>query len=69
MRRLDLNNITLTVDFSAGHITSLAVGGKERAVGTLPLFRVRVRDAAGDGHVFSAYDAEECTECELGAVY
>ena len=69
MRKLDFNNMTLAVDFAAAKVTSLVLGGKERAVGTLPLFKLRARDAMGDAHDFCAFDAKDIVQTDTGAVY
>ena len=53
----NLTNMTLSVDFSAGHITSLLIDGIERMVATTPLFRVRLRDGEGKAYHYTAYDA------------
>ncbi len=63
------SGMTLSVDFSAGHITSLSISGVERVTATTPLFRVRLRDADGQTVHYTSYDAATRTETELGGVY
>ena len=69
MRKLNVNNMSLAVDFPSGQISSLVLRDKERLAGAFPIFRLRVRDEAGEGYVFSAYDAGTCKETESGAEY
>ena len=64
-----LNRMTLSVDFSAGHITSLTVNGVERVAATTPLFRVRLRDGAGQTYHYTAYEAGTRAETEKGGLY
>jgi len=60
---------SLRVDFAAGHITSLTLGGKEQRAAAVPLFTVRLRDAAGAAHDLTTYDAHVCRLTDDGAVY
>ena len=69
MLTYSLSNMTLTVDLAAGHITSLTVGGKERVATTTPLFRVRLRDEAGQTYHYTAYEAGTRAETENGGQY
>ena len=69
MSTLQFFNMILTVDFSAGQVASLVIGGKERVAAPTALFRMRLRDKAGDATVYSAYDAKTCTPTEDGAIY
>ena len=69
MRTLQFYNMTLTVDFSAGHLTSLRIGGKERVCAPTALWRLRLRDLDGNATVYSAYDATAITPTEDGAIY
>ncbi len=64
-----LNRMTLSVDFSAGHITSLTINGVERVAATTPLFRVRLRDGAGQTYHYTAYEASTRAETEKGGLY
>ena len=57
MRICKLDGMTVSVDFAAGHITSLIINGMERAAAATPLFRVRLRDEAGQTHHYTAYEA------------
>ena len=36
--QLALKNMSLTIDFETGTVTSLQIGGKERLAGSTPLF-------------------------------
>ena len=69
MRILKLSDMTLSVDFEHAHISSLTVLGKERIAKTTPLFKLRIRDEAGEPEIFTAYDATECSLTDDGAVY
>jgi len=69
MRTYKLTGMTLTVDHLAGHITSLLIDGVERVAATTPLFRVRLRDRAGQPHHFTAYEAGTRAETEFGGLY
>ncbi|MBQ3507632.1 MAG: hypothetical protein IJA91_03695 [Clostridia bacterium] len=69
MRVYTLNNMTLTVDFLAGHISSLILNGKERIASTTPLFRLRLRDRDGQTVHYSVLDAATCQETQTGAIY
>ena len=67
--KLLLNGMTLTADFSAGHVESLIIAGKERIASKIPLFGVGLRDTEGTLTRIDAYRAKECTLLENGAVY
>ena len=69
MRTCKLDNMTLSVDFAAGHITSLILNGVERVVAATPLFRVRLRDKAGQTYHYTAYEAGTRAETEKGGLY
>jgi hypothetical protein len=69
MRTCKLDNMTLSVDFAAGHITSLIINGMERVAAATPLFRVRLRDEAGQAHHYTAYESGTRTETETGGLY
>ena len=69
MLTMQLSNMVLTVDFAAGRITSLCIGGRERVCAPTPLFALRLRDAQGTATVLCATDAGVCTETEDGAIY
>ncbi|MBO5843115.1 MAG: hypothetical protein J6R46_08965, partial [Clostridia bacterium] len=69
MRTLQFSNMTLTVDFTAGHLTSLLLCGKERSAAPTALWRLRLRDEEGTATVFTAYDATAITPTEVGAIY
>ena len=62
MLTYSLPNMTLSVDLAAGHITSLIIDGIERMSATTPLFRVRLRDEAGNATHLTSYDAATRTE-------
>ena len=51
MSILQLFNMILTVDFSAGQVASLVIGGKERVAAPTALFRLRLRDKAGADYI------------------
>lgn len=59
----------VTVDFSAGHISSLTLDGTERIAAPAPLFRLQLRDRDGKSSVFTSYDAKKQTLIENGARY
>jgi len=67
--RLQLKGMTLNTDFSAGHVDSLIIAGKERVSSKIPLFRVGLRGSDGVLTRTDAYSAKECTLTENGAVY
>ncbi len=69
MYMLHLQNMTLSVDFMAGRLSSLVIGGRERLAGTVPLFRLRLRDREGKCAVFTAHDAITCVPTTHGAAY
>ena len=69
MRTCKLDNMTLSVDFAAGHITSLIINGVERVAAATPLFRVRLRDEAGQAHHYTAYDAAIRTPTDHGGIF
>ncbi|MBQ9151950.1 MAG: hypothetical protein IJX72_06845 [Clostridia bacterium] len=69
MRTVEFHHMTLSVDFPGGQIRSLVIHGQERLCAPSPLFRLRLRDRAGDTAVFTAYDAGICRETADGAVY
>ncbi|MBQ9760385.1 MAG: hypothetical protein IJW16_03435 [Clostridia bacterium] len=51
------NGISLTLDPKGGSLSSLRIGGKERLTGSQPIFRVGLRDRAGNQTTISALDA------------
>lgn len=69
MNILQLTNMNLTVDFAAGEIASLLLGGRERIVSPSPLFVLRLRDTRGNATVYTARDASTCSIDEDGATY
>ena len=69
MRTCNLDNMTLAVDFAAGHITSLIINGVERVAAATPLFRLRLRDEAGQAHHYTAYDASLRTPTDHGGIF
>ena len=69
MHTCKLDNMTLAVDFAAGHITSLIINGVERVAAATPLFRLRLRDEAGQAHHYTAYDASLCTPTDHGGIF
>ena len=69
MRTCKIDHMTLSVDFAAGHITSLILNGVERVVAATPLFRVRLRDKAGQTYHYTAYEAGTRAETEKGGLY
>ena len=69
MRICKLDGMTVSVDFAAGHITSLIINGMERVAAATPLFRVRLRDEAGQTHHYTAYEAGTRAETETGGLY
>ena len=69
MRTCKLDNMTLSVDFAAGHITSLIINGVERVAAATPLFRLRLRDEAGQAHHYTAYDASLRTPTDHGGIF
>ena len=64
-----IKNAILNADFALGEIASLIIGDKERTSGKCPLFRVCLRNHAGDSCVVTAYDAMTKTLTEYGAIY
>ena len=64
-----LKNACLSVDFESAEVSSFVLGGKERISGRCPLFRLRLRNRAGEPMVLSAYDAKSVTVTESGARY
>lgn len=69
MKRLELEDSVLSVDFAKAHINSLIIRGKERVTSIVPLFAVCLRDKEGKTVRVSAFDAKNCTETNDGAVY
>ena len=67
--RLVFDGFEISVDFGAGCVKRIAAGGKERSSGQVPLFRVCMRDVAGEPYVFTSFDASLCDAEENGAVY
>ncbi len=69
MMILHLKDFTLSVDFQKGSVVSLAIRGRERLAAYAPLFRIRLRDGAGNTCLLLPDDARLCTEQEDGAIY
>ena len=63
------NHLEIAVDFEAGHLSSLVVGGRSCLRGSMPLFRVRVRNLDGESAVVTAYDAKRRVSEGGRAVY
>ena len=66
---LQLNGMSLSVDFQQACISSLVINGRERITGSTALFQLRLRNRAGEPLVFSALDARTIQETSDGAVY
>ena len=69
MYTLNLENMTLAVNFAKGQVASLLLGGVERVCAPTALWRLRLRDFDGNATVYSAYDATAITPTEDGAIY
>ena len=69
MYQLTLNNLSLSVDFAGGKISSLTLNGKERIVGEQPLFRVRLRNEKAEKFILTTFDAATCDANENTATY
>ena len=67
--KLNLKDLTLSVNFQIGAITSLVICQRERLAARVPLFRARLRDEDGSAVMITAYDANTCVETEDGALY
>ena len=59
----------VSVDYQGGYVASVKVGNKELVGGKKPLFTVRLRDENAQAHVFSAFDAKQCSTQGNKAVY
>lgn len=66
---LNLERMTLGVDFQKGEISSLIICGRERLSAPSPLFKLRLRGCDGNALVIDSRDAHVCEEKEDGAVY
>ena len=64
-----VSNMSLTVDFTAGHISSLLLNGTECITAPTPLFYIRLRDEAGQAYRYTAYDAATRTETPSGGSF
>ncbi|MBQ9783213.1 MAG: hypothetical protein IJW44_01695 [Clostridia bacterium] len=69
MKQFGSSALTVGVDFAHARIESLRIGGTERLCGRVPLFRLRLRNRAGEATVLSATDAASVRETEDGAIY
>ena len=69
LSRLVFNGFEIEVDFGAGCVKRIVAGGKDRAAGVVPLFRVCLRDGAGEPYIFTSFDASRRGANESGAVY
>ena len=69
MYTLNLENMTLAVDFARGQVASLLINGVERVCAPCALWRLRLRDLDGNATVYSAYDATAITPTADGAIY
>ena len=61
MLQLSLKNMNLSVDFAGRTVSSLVIKGKERLASPCPLFRLNLRDQAGQSVYFTA------SGCVLGS--
>ncbi len=66
---LNARNLSVSVDFPLGRITSVLLGEKERICGDSPLFSLCLRDIEGKEYRLSSADACECELFEKGARY
>lgn len=66
---LELERMTLKVDFDAGVVDSLWIGGSDRLTARIPIFTVRLRNRAGEKICFDASMAQKCQTLADGAVY
>ncbi|MBO7296308.1 MAG: hypothetical protein J6V39_03525, partial [Clostridia bacterium] len=69
MYTLNLENMTLAVDFARGQVASLLINGVERVCAPCALWGLRLRDLDGNATVYSAYDATAITPTADGAIY
>ena len=69
MYTLQASNISVTIDFSAGQISSLLIHGKQRRESPKPLFLFNLRDTQGNSTAYSTYDAGKYSVTDDGAVY
>ena len=69
MYTLKLSGLSLSVDFTVGHIDSVFLGGKERVSEKCPLFKLSLRDADGAAIERDAYGASERLATSDGAIY
>ncbi|MBR6762535.1 MAG: hypothetical protein IKM13_02160 [Clostridia bacterium] len=69
MYQLSLSNMTIALEVSKGTISSLTIHGKERLASSTPLFRLGLRDKAGNLTRLSAFDAKHVTETCHGGIY
>lgn len=65
----NLTNTTLAVNFESGEIESLKMLGKERLADKMPLFKVRLRNRAGNTAELSSYDANTIHVSDGSAEY
>ncbi|MBE6612390.1 MAG: hypothetical protein E7632_07850, partial [Ruminococcaceae bacterium] len=68
MYQKSFGNLTLTVDFAAGCVTSLRIGERELCCDRLPIFRARLRDR-GEAVVIDAFAAKSVAVTDNSAVY
>ncbi len=69
MYRFFAKNIELSIDAESGTVSSLKMGGRERCVGTCPLFVARLRDKSGECIYINSTSAQECQVTDNGIVY
>ena len=70
MYTLSLQNWSVGVDFEAGTVKSVLLGGRERCVADHPLFRLRLRLRNGGTAIhLSVSDAKSCRADRGGALY
>lgn len=69
MYQLVFPRLSMTVDLEAARITSLLLAGRELCAASLPLFRLRLRTAAGEAVHLSAEEAGACLTEKEGATY
>ncbi len=69
MYTVETTRMRLTVDFAAGHVTSLLADGTERIAALSPLFRLRLRHADSTTLHLTAYNAATRRETNEGGLY
>ena len=69
MYNISTNKINVSIDEQRGVISSVVVGGKERCVGSCPIFTARFRDRDGECYYINSTEAKSVKTDSFGLLF